>query len=171
MPNYDKLLKAKLPEALDAALEEIDHVYEIPKQLLKANVSAFEELSCCVFGYFARDDIFYLNKKGRELLKMRGPTVEENQNAAPAIFWMEDDKNLAAADQFVAGRQIPIFETRELITLSWGKTWMHGSKFPIRNVLGQTIAIFFAGHELPPSSQIKMVADHYQNTQFGIGDN
>lgn len=171
MPDYDKLLQAKLPEALEAALAEIDRAFEIPKQLLQADVSAFEELNCSVFGYFARDDIFYLNKKGRELLKMRVPTLDQNHNPAPAIFWLEDDATLAAADQYVAGRQIPILETRELITLSWGKTWMHGSKFPIRNRQGQTIAIFFAGHELAPSRQIRLVADHYQETQFGIGDN
>ena len=171
MPNYEKLLQAKLPEALESAIEGIDRAFEIPKQLLQANVSAFEELSCCVFGYFARDDIFYLNKKGRELLKMRVPTLDQHRNAAPAIFWLEDDTNLAAADQFVAGRQVPIVETRELITLSWGKTWLHGSKFPIRSIQGQTIALLFAGYELAPSRQIKLVADHYQHTQQGFGDN
>jgi len=171
MPDYEKLLQANLPDALETAIEEIDRAYDLPKQLLQANVSSFEALSCCVFGYFARDDIFYLNKKGRELLRMRAPTLEQTRNAAPAIFWLEDDANLAAADQFVAGRQVPILETRELITLSWGKTWLHGSKFPIRNLQGQTIALFFAGHELPPSQQIKLVADHYQHTQQGIGDN
>ncbi|MBK1878243.1 hypothetical protein [Pelagicoccus mobilis] len=171
MPDYEKLLQANLPEALESALEELDRAFDIPKQLLQANVSAFEELSCCVFGYFARDDIFYLNKKGRELLRMRLPSLDEHRNSGPPIFWLEDDANLAAADQFVANRQKPILETRELITLAWGKTWLHGSKFPVRNVQGQTIALFFAGHELPPSRQIKLVADHYQQNQHQIGDN
>lgn len=171
MPNYDKLLQVKANESLEAALEKIDRAFDIPKQLLQANVAAFEELDCCVFGYFARDDLFYLNKKGRELLRMRTPSLDQSPSSAPAIFWLEDDKNLASADQFVAERQIPLTETRELITLSWGKTWLHGAKYPIRNIQGQTIALLFAGHELPPSSQIKLVADHYQHTQLGTGEN
>lgn len=171
MPDYEKLLQANLPDALESALEELDRAFDIPKQLLQANVGSLEDLPCCVFGYFARDDIFYLNKKGRELLRMRAPTLDATPKNAPAIFWLEDDATLAAADQFVADRQIPISETRELITLSWGKTWMHGSKYPVRNIQGQTIAIFFAGQELPPSSQIKLVADHFQERKTQLGEN
>ncbi len=171
MPNYDKLLQANLPDALQIAIEEIDGAYDVPKQLLQADVSAFENLSCCVFAYFARDDVFYLNKNGRNLLRLKQPSFDEKTSSAPPIFWLEDDPNLQAADNFVAGRQLPIFETRELITLSWGKTWLHGSKFPIRSVLGEPLAIIFAGHEVAPSQQIKLVAEHYQSALQGTGEN
>ncbi len=171
MPNYDKLLQANLPDSLQTAIEDLDRSFDIPKQLLQADVSAFETLSCCVFAYFARDDVFYLNQKGRDLLRLKQPSFEPKANTAPPIFWLEDDANLQAADNYVAGRQLPLFETRELITLAWGKTWLHGSKFPVRSALGQTLAIIFAGHEVAPSEQIKIVAEHYQSTQQGIGDN
>lgn len=171
MPNYDKLLQATLPDALQSAIEGIDGAYDVPKQLLQADVSAFENLSHCVFAYFARDDVFYLNQKGRDLLRQTQPHFEPKTNSAPPIFWLEDDANLQAADNYVTGRQLPIFETRELVTLSWGKTWLHGSKFPIRSVLGHPLAILFAGHEVAPSKQIKLVADHYQAALQGTGEN
>ncbi|EDY83589.1 hypothetical protein VDG1235_3216 [Verrucomicrobiia bacterium DG1235] len=171
MPDYDKLLQAKLPQALENAIDEIDGAHQRPEQLLQADVSSFEKLNCCVFAYFARDDIFYLNQKGRSLLRLKLPTLDQKRNVAPPIFWLEDDSNLLSADQYVAERQLPIFETRELITLSWGKSWLHGAKFPIRSTHGQTIALLFAGRELEPAKQIKLVADHYQNQQQGFGDN
>ncbi|MDQ8186447.1 hypothetical protein [Pelagicoccus sp. SDUM812002] len=171
MQNYDKLLQANLPDALQSAIENLDGAFDIPKQLLQADVSSLEPLNCCVFAYFARDDVFYLNQKGRELLRQKQPSFERKAQSAPPIFWLEDDPNLQAADNYVASRQRPLFETRELITLSWGKTWLHGSKFPIRSILGHPLAIIFAGHEVPPSQQIKLVAEHYQTTQQGTGDN
>ncbi|MDQ8199191.1 hypothetical protein QEH56_13565 [Pelagicoccus enzymogenes] len=171
MQHDDKLLQANLPDALQSAIEEIDGAFDVPKQLLRADVSSFESLECCVFAYFARDDVFYLNQKGRELLRRKQPRFEPQTQSPPPLFWLEDDSNLQAADDFVASRQRPIFETRELVTLSWGKTWLHGSKFPIRSVLGQPLAILFAGHEVPPSQQIKLVAEHYQNAQHGTGNN
>ncbi len=171
MQNHDKLLQANLPDALQSAIEDLDRAFDVPKQLLQADVSAFENLNCCVFAYFARDDVFYLNAKGRQLLRQKLPSFEKEKSSAPPIFWLEDDANLQAADNYVAGRQRPIYETRELVTLSWGKTWLHGSKFPIRSVLGQPLAILFAGHEIAPSQQIKLVAEHYQTAQQGTGEN
>lgn len=171
MQPDDKLLQANLPDALQSAIEDLDRAYDVPKQLLQADVTAFEDLSCCVFAYFARDDVFYLNGKGRQLLRPQRPTFEPRANTAPPIFWLEDDPNLQAADSFVASRQRPIYETRELVTLSWGKTWLHGSKFPIRSVIGQPLAILFAGHVVAPSKQIRLVAEHYQTAQQGTGDN
>lgn len=171
MPDYEKLLQSNLPETFEKALAEIDRAYEIPKQLLQADISSFEALECCVFAYFARDDVFYLNKCGRDLLRLKRPALDKEVASAPAIFWLEDDCALQRTDDYVYSRQQPIFETRELITLSWGKTWLHGSKFPIRSLQGQTLAIIFAGHEITPSQQIKLVADHYQQAKHGTGEN
>jgi hypothetical protein len=171
MQNHDKLLQTSLPDALQTAIEGLDGAYDVPKQLLQADVSSFEPLGCCVFAYFARDDVFYLNQKGRDLLRQKLPRFEPQANTAPPIFWLEDDTNLQAADNFVLRRQRPLFEARELVTLSWGKTWLHGSKFPIRSVLGHPLAILFAGHEVAPSQQVKLVAEHYQNAQHTTGDN
>lgn len=171
MPDHDKLLSAKLPQALETALEQIDRAHDLPQQLLKADVSSFEALECCVFAYFSRDDVFYLNQAGRNLLRMKLPSLDQTGSSAPPIFWLEDDNNLLQADAFVTTRQKPIFDTRELVTLSWGKTWLQGAKFPIRSRQGQTIALLFAGAELAPSKQIQLVADHYKNTQQGFGEN
>ncbi|MBC2606917.1 hypothetical protein [Pelagicoccus albus] len=171
MPEYDKLLQIKLPEALESAIDGIDRSYDLPKQLLDADVSEFEELDCCVFAYFDRDDIFYLNQEGRKLLDMRRSSLDERGRSSPPIFWLEDDAALRAADDFATRRQQPVQGARELVTLSWGKTWLHGTKYPIRSLQGQTIAILFAGYEIPPSRQIKLVAEHYRDTQFGIGEN
>lgn len=171
MPDYEKLLNAKLPEALESALEELDGRYELPKQLLQANVATFEDLPCMLFAYFDRNDIFYLNKRGRQMLSMKLPTLERSPNEAAPIFWLEDDASLQAADDYVAGRQLPLLKTRELITLPWGKTWVEGAKFPIRSRQGQTLALLFAGHEVPPSRQITQVAEHYSTAQQGFGDN
>jgi len=49
MPNYDKLLQASLPEALDNAFESINFVYQTGEQLLKADVTALEELNYTIF--------------------------------------------------------------------------------------------------------------------------
>lgn len=170
-PDYQKLLQTKLPEALGEAIGEIDQAFDLPRQLMQAEVSAFEALDCCVFAYFARDDVFYLNRRGRNLLRPKVPTLDPDPAGAPAIFWLEEDAPLKDADNYVAERQQPLYETRELITLSWGKTWLHGTKFPVRSLQGRTIALIFAGHEIAPSKQIKLVADHYQNAKYGNGDN
>lgn len=171
MQNLDKLLQSNLPDALENAIEEIDGAYDDPKQLIHADVSAFESLSCSVFIYFARDDVFYINEKGRRLLRPKSGSFDEKAPTAPPIFWLEDDSTLQAADNYVAGRQHLLYETRELVTLSWGKTWLEGGKFPIRSILGQTLAILFAGDEIAPSKQIKLVADHYQQALHGNGSN
>lgn len=171
MPDYDNLLKTTLPDSLEGAIRGIDRIFDIPKQLLQADVSHFEHLSCSVFAYFDRNDVFYVNQCGRKLLSMRRPSFEKDRDTSPPIFWLEDDSPLIAADEFVTRRQTPVHETRELITLSWGKTWLHGTKYPIRSVNGQTIALLFAGYEVPPSKQIELVANHYRNSQTGTGNN
>lgn len=171
MPDYNKLLNAKLPEALESAIEEMDGHYELPKQLLQVNVASFEDLPCILFAYFDRNDIFYLNKRGRQLLTMKLPTFDRAPNEASPIFWLEEDPALQAADDYVAGRQLPLLKTRELVTLTWGKTWVEGAKFPIRSRNGQTLALLFAGQEVPPSRQINQVAEHYSTAQQGFGDN
>ena len=166
MPDYEKLLQARLPEALETALESLDRAFDQPDQLLEADVSLFESLELCVFAYFSRDDIFYLNRAGRGLLKLKFPSLDQkNGSAAPPIFWLENEHALAQADSLVAQRSQALFNVRELVTLSWGKTWFEGAKFPIRSLTGQTLAILFAGHELSPSQQVRQVAEHYQLSQ------
>lgn len=171
MPDYDKLLQARLPEALETAIESIDRAFDQAEQLLHADVGLFEQLDLCVFAYFGRDDVFYLNTKGRQLLKLRLPSLDRQNQGTPPIFWLEDEERLAEADAFVAQRGRPIFGTRELVTLAWGKSWFEGAKFPIRSIKGDTIAILFAGHELAPSKQIQQVAEHYQTSQNQSGEN
>lgn len=171
MPDYEKLLHARLPEALESALETIDRVFDQPEQLLHADVGQFENLELCIFAYFSREDVFYLNQPGRELLKLRLPTLDQRHSSAPPIFWLEDEKSLADVDKLVALRGQPIFGVRELVTLAWGKTWFEGAKFPVRSTAGQTLAILFAGKELPASKQIRQVAEHYQSSKQGFGEN
>ncbi len=171
MPDYDTLLQTDLPEALESAYESINGAFDRPEQLAQANVSLFERLDLCVFAYFDREDVFYVNKAGRDVLNIRRPIAEPRAAKPPPIFWLENDKPFQSADRFVLVRRQVITETRELVTLSWGKTWFEGAKFPILSVTGQPIAILFAGRELAPSQQIRQVAEHYQLTQTGIGGN
>lgn len=171
MPDYEKLLQANYPEALQLALEELDSKYQIPKELLQVDVSALEQLPIVVFAYFDRNDIFYLNRAGRELLDMKLPAFDRPSSLATPIFWLEEDPALLSADEYVAGSQRPLVKTRELVTLSWGKSWLEGMKFPIRSQKGQTLAILFAGQEISPSKQISQVAEHFTNTLNGFGDN
>lgn len=171
MPDYDKLLQARLPEALETAYESINGSFEHPEQLLHANVSQFEELETCCFAYFNREDVFYVNKVGRKMLSLSCPTAEPHAPKAPPIFWLEDDHILKAADHLVFARGQLIPDARELVTLSWGKTWLDGIKFPILSITGQPMAILFAGKELAPSQQIRQIAEQYQLANTGIGGN
>lgn len=171
MPDDSKLLHAKLPRALEFALEGLNGAYDQPEQLLRADVSAFETLPCCVFAYFERDDVFYLNQAGRALLPPRLPATDRARAESPPIFWLEDDPVLTAADSYVASRRLPLPRARELVTLAWGKTWLEGAKFPILSLTGQPLATLFAGRELAPSQQIRQVAQHFQPSPFGFGDN
>lgn len=171
MPDYDKLLQTGLPGALEDAYSSINGAFDQPEQLLQADVRAFEELPCCIFAYFNREDVFYVNKTGRSILGIRYPLTEAKVPKAPPIFWLEDDSSFLNADQFVLSRRQALANARELVTLSWGKTWLDGIKFPILSVTGQPMAILFAGAELAPSQQIRRVADHYQLTQTGTGEN
>ncbi|MFL3659865.1 MAG: hypothetical protein ACJ07L_17680 [Opitutales bacterium] len=68
MPDYEKLLQASMPEALDSPIDTVNFVYQNADQLLQANVSALDDLNYCVFAYFNRDEIFYLNQSGRRII-------------------------------------------------------------------------------------------------------
>jgi len=171
MPDQRKPPRFTPPEALGAALATLDRVYDIPKQLLQVDITPFEQLDCVVFAYFDRDDVFYLNKACRDLLEMRHPTFDPPQHRPNPIFWLESDASLQATDEQVVQRQAPLLSARELVTLTWGKTWLQGAKFPIRSGKGQTLALLFAGEELHPSRQIGQVAQHYSKLAQTSGDN
>lgn len=171
MPDYEKLLQANLPEALESAVESLNRSYDQPEQLLQADVSAFEGLDCCVFAYFSRDDVFYVNRAGRALLAARTPLLHKSPVKPPPIFWLDDEPSFVAADRLVASRGQPLLNLQELVTLSWGKTWFVGAKFPIQSITGQNLAILFAGKEIPASQQIRQVAEHYRSRNCGLGDN
>lgn len=171
MPNYDKLLKANMPTALELAIQSIDFQYENVSELMQANVSQFEELSCIAFTYQNRDDVFYVNKKGRTLLAVEGRSYEKRSEIQPApIFWLEESIKLAA-DDYEAIRTGEIKENAcELVTVSWGKTWVNGIKAPIRSKSGKPIAILFAGTERKGSKQLQTAARNHKVThnEFGI---
>lgn len=171
MPNYEKLLQAVRSETLEEAVEAISGVYQAAEDLLSADVTLLEELPLVAFAYFNREDVFYVNKAGRRLLSLKQPYSEVRSPPSPPIFWLEDNKGFIAADRVVYERGQTLMNTRELLTLSWGKTWLEGYKFPIVSTLGKPLAILFAGSETSPSEQIRHVADQYQLTQTGIGDN
>lgn len=169
MPNYDKLLQASLPEALDAAIEAINFVYESGEQLLKADVTALEELNYTVFAYFSRDDVFYVNRAGRRLLELPEDTFTTCPSCSAPIFWLDEDIQRISDDRDVVETCRPKHHVKELVTLSWGKTWLRGSKYPIRSSAGAPIAVLFAGRELLGSEQIKHATALFDqtNTEFG----
>ena len=145
MPDYEKLLQASLPEALDAAVESINFTYDSADALLQAEVSLIEDLNYTVFAYFNRDDVFYVNKAGRRLLQIR-ESLFETPRAKPApIFWLEEDNHRINDDRDVIESCRPKHHVNELVTLSWGKTWLRGSKYPVRSSMGVPLARLFAG--------------------------
>lgn len=168
MPEYEKLLSAQL---LEAAIESIDGAYDCAEQLLGADVSQFEAVKSCVFAYFDRDDVFYVNRAGRKLLDLKRPAMESGSVDAPPIFWLENDHPFGNVDRFLIANRQPLRHTRELVTLSWGKTWLEGTKFPILSVTGKPLAILFAGEQLPASGQIRHAAHQYRLTLTGLGKN
>jgi len=171
MPNYDKLLQASLPEALDNAFESINFVYQTGEQLLKADVTALEELNYTIFAYFSRDDVFYVNRTGRRLLELPTDAFDNGAPRSAPIFWLDDDIQRVSDDRDVVETCRPKHHLKELITLSWGKTWLRGSKYPIRSTNGAPLAVFFAGRELLGSEQVKQAAAQIDSTENEFGEN
>ena len=171
MPDFDKLLQAPLPEALEDAFQSLNGAYDAPEQLLQADVSALEILDCLAFAYFNRDEVFYVNAAARKLLHPKLPSMACPPPRVPPVFWLDDHEPFLLADQLVWANRRPLASAREIVTLSWGKTWMEGIKLPILSATGQPMAILFAGAELQPSQQIRRVAEQYQLSLSGFGDN
>lgn len=171
MLDHDTSFPSFLPEAFGDAFGTLSGKFDRPEELLKANVKQLEELACCVFAYFSRDDVFYVNAAARALLKPAVPSFGPRPASAPPIFWLEDNETFLQADRLVLTRRRALPEARELVTFSWGKSWLDGAKFPILSASGVPIAILFAGREIVPSNQIRRVADHYQLTLQGTGYN
>lgn len=161
MPDYEKLLQASMPEALDAAIGTINFVYENAEQLLQANVTSLEDLNYCVFAYFNRDEVFYLNKSGRRLLAPYQSLLEPRPSDAK--FGLESDSQGTNDDRDVIESCRPKHHVRELVSVSWGNTWLRGSKYPIRATNGIPIAILFAGREMLASEQIRNATRRRQN--------
>ncbi len=171
MPNYDKLLQASLPEALDAAIDSINFEHKDVESLLEANVAEFESLNFCVFGYFTRDDVFYLNLAGRRLLDLYRSPFEPNRVAPKPRFSLGANPFHACDDRDVIETCRPKHHVKELISLSWGDTWLRGSKYPIRSTTGLPLAILFAGREMLGSEQIRNASLRHKAFQHQYGDN
>ncbi len=153
-----------MPEALDAAFDTINFVFENAKQLLQANVSALEKLNFCVFAYFNREEVFYLNQSGRKLLTPYQSPIEDL--SSEARFTLESNLQVSWDDRDVIESCRPKHHVREVISLSWGNTWLRGSKYPIRAANGIPIAILFAGREMLGSEQIRNASlqqQYFQN--------
>ena len=155
MPDYNKLLQASLPESLDAAIDSINFEYDDAESLLEADVSDFEQLNYCVFAYFTRNDIFYLNRSGRRLLDIYHSPFETSRTVSKPRFRLSEDPSLKSDDRDVVEACRPKHHVKELISLSWGATWLRGSKFPIRSRNGVPLAVLFAGREMLGSDQIQ----------------
>ncbi|MCH6255248.1 hypothetical protein MLD52_01725 [Puniceicoccaceae bacterium K14] len=172
MPNYDKLLKAEMPTALESAIQSVDFQYENISDLMQANVHLFEELDCIAFAYQNRDDIFYVNREGRKLLNIETRIYEpESEIQSAPIFWLEESIKLAADDYEVISNGTIKENACELVTVSWGKTWVSGIKAPIRSTTGQPIAILFAGAERKGSKQLQTAGSNYKVTHNEFGSN
>ena len=159
MPDYEKLLQASMPEALDAAIDSINFVYENAEELLQANITPLEELNYCVFAYFNRDELFYLNRAGRKLLAPYQSPIE--RKPAKATFSLEKASQGSDDDRDVIENCRPKHHVQERVSVNWGSTWLRGSKFPIRATNGIPIAILFAGREMLASEQIRKVQRHH----------
>jgi len=171
MPNFDKLLHASMPEALDAAIESISFVHKDIDSLLEANVAEFESLNYCVFGYFTRDDVFYLNQAGRRLLDLYQSPLEPGRDVVKPRFSLGANPFHACDDRDVVETCRPKHHIKELISLSWGDTWLRGSKYPIRSTSGLPLGILFAGREMLSSEQIRNASLRHKAFQHHYGDN
>lgn len=157
MPDHNKLLQTSLPESLDAAVDSVNFEYDDAESLLGADVSDFEQLNYCVFAYFTRNDIFYLNRSGRRLLDLYHSPFETSRAISKPRFRLSGDPTLESDDRDVIEACRPKHHVKELISLSWGATWLRGSKFPIRSTTGVPLAVLFAGREMLGSDQIQNV--------------
>ena len=171
MPDYNKLLQASLPESLDAAIDSINFEYKDAEALLEADVTDFEQLNYCVFAYFTRGDIFYLNRSGRRLLDTYHSPFDANRSISKPRFRLSNDSLLASDDRDVIESCRPKHHVRELISLSWGATWLRGSKFPIRSTTGVPLAVLFAGREMLGSDQIYNARKRQSFHQPNFGGN
>jgi hypothetical protein len=166
MPDYDKLLQASLPEALDAAIASINFAYSSPEQLVEARLIDFETLNYCAFAYFNREDIFYLNSCGCRLLDPYSSPIEPRQPIPHPRFRLESSFASTSDDRDVVESCRPKHHVKELVTLSWGKSWLRGSKYPIRSKKGVPLAILFAGREMLGSEQIRRASAQFLNFHF-----
>ncbi len=172
MLNFENMLYANAPSQLDRALESIDLTFDNLDQLLKADLSAFQSLEETVFIYFNREEVFYLNRKGSRLLKRRVATFDPPSSlASTPIFWLEPSLQRAADDLEVMMSGLPKGNVLELVSLSWGKTWMRGEKRPIRNREGRCFALLFSGHEISAAEQIERASTHCRITRKQPGHN
>ena len=153
MSDYDKLLQASMPEALDSAIEAVNFAHESGEELIKADVSSFEGLNFCIFAYFNRDELSYLNRTGRKLLSAYQSIME--RKPMEAHFSLVSHFESSQDDRDVIENCRPKHHVRERVDLSWGQTCLRGSKYPIRAVNGVPIAILFAGREMLGSEQIR----------------
>jgi hypothetical protein len=125
MPDYEKLLQASMPEALDSPIHTVNFVYQNADQLLQANVSALDDLNYCVFAYFNRDEIFYLNQSGRRIISPYQSPIERRLETTK--FGLETAALASNDDRDVIESCPPKHHVRELISLSWG---IHGFADP-----------------------------------------
>lgn len=171
MPYHDTPIPAELPEVFEDAYQAINFACEKAHDLLQADVRLLETIDLCIFAYFNRDEVFYVNPVGRALLEPASPAFGPKPPRSEPIFWLEDNDTFAHADHLVLARRRPIAAARELVTFSWGKSWLEGAKLPILARDGSPIAILFAGREIAPANQIRRVADHYHLTLQETGNN
>lgn len=171
MFHDDTLPAETISDALESALSTVCGVFERPDQLLGANVEQFENLAEIVFAYFGRDDVFYVNKAGRRLLRPKSSALDALKPSPPPIFWLDEDRSFRFADRRVLESACPLFDARELVALSWGKTWLRGVKLPLLSRKGAPIALLFAGLEIPGSEQIRQVANQYKSIAAPTGIN
>jgi len=158
-------------EQLDAAIADLRLERDRPDPLLRADVSGLERLDFCVFLYRCRDDVFYLNRAGRRLLLLpESPFAPAAARPAP-LFWLEDRPSSLREDQLVLHAGKPLREIRELVTLAWGKTWLEGEKRPVAAPDGPPAALLFAGSEMPPARQIRLVGSLRRPPADCFGDN
>ena len=153
MPDYEKLLQASMPEALDTAVESVNFVYENGEALLQADITTLEELNFCIFAYFNREELFYLNRTGRKLLAPYQSIMD--RTASEVRFSLVENFEGSQDDRDVIENCRPKHHVHERVDLNWGHTCLRGSKYPIRAVNGVPIAILFAGREMLGSEQIR----------------
>tara|TARA_B110000037_G_C17033079_1_gene470373 strand:+ start:414 stop:932 length:519 start_codon:yes stop_codon:yes gene_type:complete len=172
MLNFDNILQSYTQSPVQEAVAQIDLQFERLDQLLKADLSQLDSIDESLFIYFNREEVFYLNRLGRKLLKRRAGAFEPPTVLEPTpIFWLEPSLQRAADDLEVMMSSQPKSDVLELVSLAWGKTWMAGTKYPIRNTSGRSIAVLFSGKEIPAAEQIHQASKHCRITRKESGNN